>query len=348
MLVAVDAVPGPSFVDQLGKAWDDGDAVLPVDPRLPAPARTRLLAALGPGRTVEDGDALVVATSGSTGAPRGAVLTHGAVAAAVAAVHERLGVDPGTDRWLACLPLSHVGGLMVVVRSLLTATPVTFDMDASGATLVSVVPSLLDRMDAARFRVVLVGGSDDWRARRGNVIRTYGMTETAGGVVYDGVPIGATEVRIVGGGRVEVRGPSLLRCYRDGADPKAPDGWLPTGDVGEMVDGRLVVHGRASDLIVTGGENVWPAAVEQVLRAHPAVADVAVVGRADGEWGERVVAVVVPADPSGPPSLDQLRAWVKEELPAYTAPRELVLTEALPRTPSGKLRRQALAALGYE
>lgn len=387
MLVALDAVPGPAFVDELRRIWDRGDAVLPVDPRLPAPARARLFQALRPDEEVEAGDALVVATSGTTGAPRGVVLTHAAVQAAAEAVHRRLSVDPATDRWLACLPLSHVGGLMVVVRSVLTGTPLTFATDigrdvggdtgggtggaTSGdsdtnpaepgatrggtggatspaepaATLVSVVPTLLDRMDTAGFRVVLLGGAADSRLRAGNVVRTYGMTETAGGVVYDGEPLDGIEVRADATGRLQVRGLGLLRSYRDGTDPKGPDGWLSTGDMGEMVEGRLVVHGRADDLIVTGGENVWPGPVAEILRMHPAVADVAVVGRPDEEWGERVVAVVVPQDPVAPPALAGLRSLVKERLPAYTAPRELVLVDALPRTPGGKLRRSALRSL---
>ncbi|HVE46523.1 MAG TPA: AMP-binding protein [Acidimicrobiales bacterium] len=349
VLVAVDAVPGPAFVDELRRIWDQGDAILPVDPRLPAPARARLLEAMRPGEEVQEGDALVVATSGTTGAPRGVVLTHFALYAATVAVHRRLEVDPRSDGWLVCLPLSHVGGLMVVIRSLLTATPLTFGTGTdtgvaagTGATLVSVVPTLLDRMDTSGFRVVLVGGAPDGRPRSPNVVRTYGLTETAGGVVYDCVPLDGTEVRADSIGRLHVRGPSVLRCYRDGTDPKDTEGWLPTGDIGEVVDGRVTVHGRADDLIVTGGENVWPTPVEEVLRCHPAVADVAVCGRADEEWGERVVAVVVPRDPGEPPALADLRSLVKDRLPAYSAPRELVLVDALPRTAGGKLRRNAL------
>jgi len=134
----------------------------------------------------------------------------------------------------------------------------------------------------------------------------------------------------------------LLRCYRDGKDPKTPDGWLDTGDVGEVHDGRLVVHGRAEEVIVTGGEKVWPAPLEDTVRACPEVRDVAVVGRPDPEWGERVVAIVVPADHRHPPSLLDIRAWVKTNWPAYCAPKELWLAAALPRTASGKLRRSLL------
>lgn len=344
MLVAVDAVPGPAFVDELRRIWDRGDAVLPVDPRLPVPARAALLDALRTGEDVEEGDALVVATSGTTGAPRGVVLTHAAVRAAAGAVNRRLDVDPGSDRWFVCLPLSHVGGLMAVTRAILSGTDLTFDA-GEAATLVSVVPTLLDRMDTSGFRVVLLGGAADTRRRDGNIVRTYGMTETAGGVVYDGVPLEGTEVRVDGDGVLQVRGPGLLRCYRDGTDPKDAQGWLPTGDIGTVVDGVVSVQGRGDDLIITGGEKVWPGPVEEILRADPAVADVAVVGREDGEWGERVVALVVPTDPAAPPVLDGLRHRVKEQMPAYAAPRELVVVDALPRTALGKLRRHALRAL---
>jgi o-succinylbenzoate---CoA ligase len=347
-LVAITAEGSDGFVPALRAAWDRGDAVLPVDPRLPPAGRRAVCQMLGAGRPVDDGDALVVATSGSTGAPKGVVLTFDALAAAARAVSARLAVDPSSDSWLACLPLSHVGGLGVVVRALLTGTPLTvrpaFD-PAVDATLVSLVPTLLDRFDTSRFRVVLAGGGADRRARAPNVVHTYGMTETGGGVVYDGVPLDGVEVRADESGQLLVRGPSLLRCYRDGSDPKGADGWLPTGDVGEVLrDGRVVVHGRRCDLIVTGGENVWPADVEEALRSHPGVAEVAVVARDDPEWGQRVVAVVVARKRSAPPTLDDLRSWVKEGRPAFAAPRELVLVDALPRTASGKVARDRLLA----
>jgi O-succinylbenzoic acid--CoA ligase len=135
----------------------------------------------------------------------------------------------------------------------------------------------------------------------------------------------------------------LLRAYRDGTRPTDAGGWLATGDAGSIgADGRLSVEGRLSDLIITGGDNVWPAAVEAILRRHPGVSDVAVAGRPDPEWGQRVVAWVVPEPGGRPPTLDQLRALVKDQLAAYAAPRELVLTESLPMTSIGKIRRQAL------
>ncbi len=181
-LVALALPGGPAFVDALRRIWDRGDAMAPVDPRLPAPARAALLDALAPGRLVDDegehtvaggrpvepGDALVVATSGTTGTPRGVVLTHDAVAASARATSARLGVSEG-DTWLACLPLSHVGGLSVVTRAILTGTRLTvlpgFDATAvegaarAGATLVSLVPTALLRIDASLFRVIVLGGS---------------------------------------------------------------------------------------------------------------------------------------------------------------------------------------------
>jgi o-succinylbenzoate---CoA ligase len=365
-LVALDCV-GEAFVDALRRAWDAGDAIAPLDPRLPGPARAAALDALRPtamvdrggGRTrveggegMQDGDAVVVATSGTTGEPRAVVLTREAVAASARVSSTRLGVDPDRDRWLACLPLAHVGGLSVVTRALLTGTALTvhdaFDATATmaaadaGCTLTSLVPTALARIDPAAFRAILVGGQAPPRDRPPHVIATYGMTETGSGVVYDGVPLDGVEVRIADDGEIWLRGPMLLRAYRDGTDPKTPDGWLPTGDLGELRDGRLWVHGRRGDLIITGGENVWPTAVERVLGTHPAVAEVAVVGRPDAEWGHTVTALVVPRDPTAPPTLDALRAHAREALPAYAAPRRLELVSALPRTDLGKVRRSAL------
>jgi O-succinylbenzoic acid--CoA ligase len=365
-LVALARAGGPGFVEALRRIWDGGDAALPLDLRLPPAARGAVIDAMAPaavvdddgerrlagGRPVEPGDALVVVTSGTTGAPKGVVLTHAAVAASAVATSRRLDVGPA-DHWLACLPLSHVGGLSVVTRALVTGTPLTvhagFDAAAveaaarDGATLVSLVATALARVDASLFRVVVLGGSRPPERPPANAVTTYGLTETGSGIVYDGLPLDGVDVRVAADGAIGVRGPMLLRAYRNGADPKDADGWLDTGDVGALdAEGRLIVHGRRGDLIITGGENVWPEPVEARLAAHPAVADVVVSGRPDAEWGERVVAFVVPTDHGAPPGLDQLRAWVKESLPVYCAPREVVLVDAVPRTALGKPRRDRL------
>jgi O-succinylbenzoic acid--CoA ligase len=135
----------------------------------------------------------------------------------------------------------------------------------------------------------------------------------------------------------------LLRCYRDGTTPLDADGWLHTGDLGHWLpDGRLHVEGRRGDLVITGGENVWPDAVEAVIERHPAVAEVAVAGVPDEEWGQRVVAWVVPTDPAAPPSLQDLRAFASSLLPAFCAPKELHLVSTLPRTALGKVQRHRL------
>jgi O-succinylbenzoic acid--CoA ligase len=177
------------------------------------------------------------------------------------------------------------------------------------------------------------------------VVTTYGMTETGSGCVYAGRPLPGVEILIgdgtLGGlGEILVRGPMLLRCYRDGSDPRLPGGWLPTGDGGHLgVDGNLVVHGRLADVIVTGGEKVWPAAVESVVSRHPSVAEVAVWKRPDPEWGERVVAWVVPRPGSDVPTTAELRDLIAGDLGAWHAPKEVVAMTALPRTAGGKVRR---------
>ena len=380
-LVALDLPAGRGFVDALRAVWDTGDAVAPLDPRLPPAAARELLAVLAPtrlvrsdgamitlagGEPVQDGDAVVIATSGSMGAPRGVVLTHAAIEASARATSSRLGVDPARHHWLACLPLAHIGGLSVLTRSLVTATGCTvlpgFDADAveaigrqGDATHVSLVATALRRIDPKSFTCILLGGAAPPAALPPNVVTTYGMTETGSGVVYDGLPLDGVEVALGTGrpgegraGELLVRGPMLLRAYRDGKDPRVrgPDGaggWLPTGDGGRLDGPRVDVDGRLAEMITTGGEKVWPVPVEQAIATLPSVAEVAVWRRTDPEWGERVVAWVVPADPAAPPPLASLVEAVRATLPPWAAPKELVLTEALPRTASGKVRRTGLS-----
>ena len=176
---------------------------------------------------------------------------------------------------------------------------------------------------------------------------TYGMTETCGGCVYDGVPLDGVEVRTGADGRIGLRGPVVATGERgpDGAVMPVtdPDGWLWTSDLGEVDDGHLTVLGRADDVIVTGGENVAAEAVEDVLRRLPGVDDAAVVGVDDREWGQRVVAVVV-VDGTAP-ELADVRAHVSAELGAHAAPRELVLVPSIPRTALGKVARDQVRAL---
>ena len=217
-----------------------------------------------------------------------------------------------------------------------------------GATLVSLVASVLGRTDTSGFRAVLLGGAAPPASLPRNVVATYGMTETGSGCVYDGRPLSGVEVRIGDGvlgaeGEVLVRGPMLLRCYRDGTDPRIDGGWYPTGDGGRIGDdGLLTVFGRMAEVIVTGAEKVWPVPVEDVLSTHPGIAEVAVWKRPDPVWGERVVAWVVPERDAATPGLGELRELVTGRIAPWAAPRELVVVDALPRTAGGKVRRSQL------
>jgi o-succinylbenzoate---CoA ligase len=392
-LVALDLPGGAGFVHALRAVWEGGDAVAPLDPRLPRRAHEALLTALRPSRVlaadgeqhhvaggepVEEGDALVIATSGSSGRPKGVVLTHDALAASARATSARLGVEPDRHTWLACLPLAHVGGLSVVTRAILTGTPLRVlpDFDAervealgrSGeATHVSLVAAALRRVDPSSFTRILLGGSRPPGELPPNAVVTYGMTETGSGVVYDGVPLDGVEVAIahfdgggggggggggdgdVGdgdGGEILLRAPMLMRCYRDGTTgrvtgPDRSTTWFATGDAGFLTAaGALSVTGRMAEVINTGGEKVWPDEVERVLATHRGVTEVAVWKRPDPEWGERVVAWVVPAEP--PPDVGGLKELVAGAIAPWAAPKEIVFTTALPRTASGKVRRSEL------
>lgn len=359
-LTALNLPGSPDFVHALQSVWERGDAVFPLDRRLPVAAQRSMLqgfgvatvisedgeTALSDGEPVEPGDALVIATSGSSGPPKAAVLTHAAVEASARATSERLQVTDN-DHWLACLPLAHVGGLSVITRSLITGTTLTvidgFDADvvsASEATLVSLVTTALQRIDPSLFRAIVLGGARPPADRPPHCIATYGLTETGSGVVYNGKPLNSVEIEIRDG-EVHVRGPMLLRCYRDGTSPLTSDGWLPTGDLGFLRDdGSLHVEGRRGDVINTGGEKVWPDDVERQLIQHPDIHDVAVTGLPDNEWGQIVAAFVVSARPNL--SLDEIRAHCRAQLPGYALPKQLELVEAIPRTALGKVRRSEL------
>jgi o-succinylbenzoate---CoA ligase len=312
--------------------------------------------------------AVVIATSGSTGPPKGTQLSAAALLASAHASLRRIGAAPG-QRWLCCLPVSHVAGLQVLVRSLLAgAEPAVLTgrltaaaVAASGCAYASLVPAQLRRLtdDGAGLgglEAILLGGSavppgllDAARAAGGRVLTTYGMSETCGGCVYDGQPLDGVQVAVGGDGRIRISGPVLFSGYRRRPDltAAATDGrWFVTSDLGSVgPDGRLTVRGRADGMIISGGENVAADEVAAVLAGCPGVREAAVVGCPDPEWGELVTAVVVAQDPARPPELAALREAVRAVLPAAAAPRALVLVAALPLLASGKPDRLAMTAL---
>ncbi len=317
--------------------------------------------------------AAVVTTSGTTGERKGVELTRAGLVASGRAVAGALGAGaPGSSNcgWLCCLPLHHVAGLAVLGRAWATgAGPVTvhpgFDpASVAGAArrggFVSLVPTMLRRLLDARaplaaFRGILLGGGPvdpalraEAEAAGAKVHATYGMTETWGGVVHDGFPLAGVELRLTGSGEILLRAPTVMAGYRldPGATAAALDGadWFHTGDIGRLEPdtGRLRFADRLGDMINSGGVKVSPTAVERALLTHPGVADVAVAGRPDAQWGERVVAFVVPAEAARPPGLDDLRAHVGATLPAAHAPRQTVVVESIPRTAGGKTLRRLL------
>ena len=368
---------GPRLLELLAAALDgSGPAVAPLDARLPSARLDALVEALAPDsvegpdgvttirsgqeKGVAEGTAVIVGTSGSTSAPKGVELSAAALVYSARASLARIGARPG-ERWLCCLPATYIAGIQVLVRSLVSGTdPVLADgadaetVATSGCAHVSLVPTQLRRLldgredgmvsPLAGFSSVLLGGAaapadllDAARAARVPVVTTYGMTETCGGCVYDGLPLDGVRVRIgEDDGRIWLGGPVLFSGYRGG--PPAPgDGWLRSGDLGRMDSwGRLVVRGRADDVINTGGYMVVPGEVAAVLQTCPGVRDVAILGLPDPEWGERVIAIVAPADPAEPPTLELLRLHVQERLPRYAAPSRVVMVDAVPMLPSGK------------
>jgi O-succinylbenzoic acid--CoA ligase len=389
--VALALPPGAPFVVALHATLLLGAAAVPIDLRLAVHERAQRTAdavlvvdepiahdgaldVLHSPRRDAQAPATVVHTSGTTASPKPVELTVGnwswnALGSALA-----LGLDPH-ERWLCTLPLSHVGGLSILIRSAVYGTTVVLHerFDANEAlhaiehehvTLVSLVPTTLARLldaglhgngSSVRLRCALIGGGPlapalAQRARDANVpvAQTYGMTEACSQVTTSqpgapetaGRPLYGQRVEIAEDGEILVAGPTVA----PGA--AAPDGWLHTGDLGALDDcGRLTVTGRKADTIVTGGENVAPAEVEAVLLAHPAVADAGVHGRVDTEWGEVVVATVVLHDGSRPEPAE-LRAHVATHLARYKVPKQIVFAERLPRTASGKLLRRELGEAG--
>jgi O-succinylbenzoic acid--CoA ligase len=351
-----------AFPVMLHAAARVGAVLIPFHPRDPVPAMPAVGA--GPGDTV-------LFTSGTAGAPKPVVLTRANHEASAIASAWNLGVAPD-DRWLCVLPMHHVGGLSILWRSAIYGTTAVVDprFDAARAnawiedgevTLASLVPTMLRRMrdaglrDPGRLRAVLLGGGPvprdllEWAGAIGlPVLQTYGMTETASQIATlraeealhhhgsAGRPLLGVELRIGDRGEILVRGPMVAASAVD------EDGWLHTRDRGGLdEDGFLHVEGRLDDVIVTGGENVMAGEVEDALRAHPAVADVAVAGRPDPEWGQAVTAWVVLAThvPDG-----ELQAHCRARLAPSKVPKAIVRVDELPRNAAGKVVRRELRA----
>ena len=313
-----------------------------------------VLALLRDWDAADDPSPLLIETSGSTGRPKRVALSRAAMRASVHATHERLG---GPGQWVLNLPPTYVAGVQVLFRSVLAGTePVLFDTDVHDTVAkmdgprryISLVPTQLERFlenragALGRFDAVLIGGGPlrqktrrEAESQGVRVVQTYGMSETCGGCVYDGVPLDGVGLKIDDDGQVLLSGPVLFDGYDDDPERTAEvlrDGWFHTDDLGRLDDdGRLQVTGRADDVVISGGVKVPALAVERMLLEHPSVDEVAVFGVPDDEWGEIVVAVV--ASRVGAVTLEELRDLVS---PREWAPRRMLSTFGLARLPNGK------------
>jgi o-succinylbenzoate---CoA ligase len=380
--VALALPPGAAFAVALHATQRLGALAVPIDLRLTADERPAGDVTVDEQHPLEGGaelppapapaghelgrPAILVHTSGTSGAPKPVGLTYGNWLWSALGSGVALGVAR-EERWLCTLPLSHVGGLSILMRSAIYATTALvharFETDRvlhalrhDGVTVVSLVPTTLARLldaglrDPPALRCALIGGgpvAPELLRRAGDagvpVAQTYGLTEACSQVTTArpgdeqpdaGPPLFCTRVRIAGDGEILVAGPTLASA--------GPGGWHPTGDLGDLDgDGRLRVTGRKADTIVTGGENVAPTEVEAVLAEHPAVAEAAVHARPDPDWGEAVVATVVLRDGMRADPADLL-AHCTARLARFKVPKDVRFAAALPRTRSGKLLRRAL------
>ena len=368
-LVGIDIPLSAQFVTALQDIWNAGDCAFPIDQRLAQKQKAQFVeeffvdeivtteghSVLGTrGSNIADNDAVLFTTSGSSGTPKGVIHTHDSLRANADIVARHFG-DTSQMHWLACLPPSHVGGFGVISRALIWNCQLTtlpqFDAEQvesaarRGTTHTSLVATALGRINSELFQRILLGGAKPPPNLPPNVTTTYGLTETMGGVVYGRTALSGVEVSISEEQEILVRGPVIMNRYyqQQIGHPIDVDGWLHTGDLGSMsVDNQLSVTGRRSELIISGGENIWPEAVEAALTSHPDVSDVCVVGIDDQEWGQRVVAFIVPTKTSQTHSLAEWRDHVAETLPRFMAPRQVVLVDSIPRSPLGKPQRQAL------
>lgn len=375
---ALVSEPTPEGVAALLAAMRVGVTVAPLSPKLTPAEHDAALRGLTGARP--EGVA-VLWTSGTSGTPRGVVLTAANLRASARAAAERLGLGPG-DRWLASLSTAHVGGLALVTRALLLGSEIVaegaFDAERA-ATLVrggrvthaSLVPTqLLRLLDLQRgaappgtFRCALVGGAhapgplvDRALAADWPLALTYGMTEMTSQVATAppelvrakpgtvGAPLPGVELRLTPDGEIHVRGPTRAAGFVGSGEPIADErGWYATGDLGRLdEDGHLWITGRRSARLVSGGFTVDPQEVETVLRDHPAVVDACVVGLADPEWGEKVAAAVVPVE--GAFDLEEVDTWSRERLAPAKRPRRWLLLDALPLNANGKVDREAVRA----
>ncbi len=384
-LVAIDLPQNNKFLQIIKEVWDNGDAVFVIDQRFSPSLKRQTIGSVKPKYLIDkDGkntlpdsvgvssnDALIQLTSGTTGYPKSVIHTFDSLKAHGAMVNEFLKVNPKSDRWIACLPLSHIGGMGVVMRAYFADMPVEIietpdkteleRLNANGYNMVSLVASVLDRINTRSYKAVVIGGMAEPDNVAENIFPTYGLSESGGGVVYKGECLRGVRIKIQPGSQlIEINSPTLLRAYRsmhesavgknvvskEGIYPELDNGYFVTSDCGYFENDRLKILGRRDDLINTGGEKIWAKTLEDIILSIDGIDQVCVVGLKDQKWGQKIVAAVAKSKDSKATSEDIIRT-VKDRLASWAVPKEIQFVDDLPKTAILKTDRAAVIKWFY-
>ncbi len=379
-LVAIDLPQTQDLLKLIASIWDDGDAIYFIDQRFSDKLKQQAIDSVRPkylinlegkcelNNSIEvcHGDALIISTSGTTGKPKALIHTFDSLKSHSRLVNEYLKINSQKDKWIACLPLNHIGGLGVVLRSMFENFEVAIlekpdpkrinDLNREGFNLISLVITILSKIDISHFKAVVLGGMAEPEKTQDNVFATYGLTETGGGVVYNGQTLNKVSIRIdKDSSLISVKTPTLFRGYRSlfnetlhvyeisaqGIEPELTDGYFQTSDCGFFDNDRLKILGRTDDVINTGGEKIWPGTIESEISAIEGIIEVAVVPVADVKWGHKIVAAIT-KQPQSKITVTEIANVIRDSLSDWAVPKEIKFVQELPKTSIGKIDKQAV------